>query len=121
MTPYRPADTDGAGFPVVIDMIPVRGIISFVIFFDGVPIGTPQGAAAYAADETEEQENDKGRHSYIFIRGLFAFCCLRCCSSLAGAACPRCSGSPTCLVASSVLPSELTATCVREALSGLIS
>ena len=40
-------------------MIPVRGIISFVIFFDGVPIGTPQGAAAYAADETEEQENDK--------------------------------------------------------------
>ena len=79
-----------------------------VIFFDGVPIDTPQGVTARAADEAEEQQKEEGRHSYIFIRGLFAFCCLRCCSSLAGAVCPRCSGSPTCLVAAAILLSRFT-------------
>lgn len=87
----------------------------------GLPIDTPQGVTARNRDKAEEQENNEGRHSYILIRGLFAFCCRRCCSSLAGAVCPRCSGSPMRLVASSVLPSELTATCAWEAVSGLTS
>ena len=108
-------------FTVVIDVIPVGGVIPRVFFIDGLPIDTPQGVTARAADKAEEQQKDEGRHSYIFIRGLFALCCLRCCSSLAGAVCPRCSGSPTCLVASWVLPSELTATCVRFLLAGVIS
>src|SRR5699024_8709307 len=98
---------------------PVGGVVAFVVPLYGLPIDAPQGVTARDGYKAEEQEDDKGRHSYILIRGLFAFCCLRCCSSLAGAVCPRCSGSPMCLVASSVLPSELTATCVREAASGL--
>ena len=108
-------------FTVVIDVIPVGGIVPPVFPLYGLPIDTPQGVTARNRDKAEEQENNEGRHSYILIRGLFVFCCRRCCSSLAGAVCPRCSGSPMCLVASSVLPSELTATCVWEAVSGLTS
>lgn len=108
-------------FTVVINMIPVGGIVAFVFQLYGLPIDATPDAAAHDGNKAEEQKKDKCCHSYMCIRGLFAFCCLRCCSSLAGAACPRCSGSPICLVASSVLPSELTATCVREALSGFTS
>lgn len=60
----------------------------------GLPIDTPQGVTARNRDKAEKQENNESRHSYILIRGLFVFCCRRCCSSLAGAVCPRCSGSP---------------------------
>lgn len=97
-------------FTVIVEVIPVGGIIPRIFFFYGLPIGLSQEVTASTAYKAEEQKDDKGCHSYIFILGLLAFCCLRCCSSLAGAVCPRCNGSPTCLVASFVLPSELTAT-----------